>query len=181
MVSVIETGEQEIHESDLDVVDGIDPDEVLAPRPQRSRLATSRARRPRPSLVDRVRGLDSKRPLALVLVVTVVVVAFVAVTLAVPLRNYYAGHSEAEQLAASNAKLREQVAYYQQKVNEQGDPAYVEAQARERLQFVRPGETPLVMMYPGDAEREAAQKRAEEHAHNPWYTNLWETVATPPE
>lgn len=178
---MIETGEQEIHESDLDVVDGIDPDEVVEPRPPRTRTAASRARRRRPSLVDRVRGLDSKRPLVLVLVVTVVVVAFVAVTLAVPLRNYYAGHSEAEQLAASNAKLREQVAHYQQKVNEQGDPAYVEAQARERLQFVRPGETPLVMMYPGDAERVAAQKRAEEHAHNPWYTNLWETVATPPE
>lgn len=179
---MIETGEQEIHESDLDVVDGIDPDEVVEPRPAaRTGGRTARARRRRPSLAERVRGLDSKRPLALVLVVTVVVVAFVAVTLAVPLRNYYAGHSEAEQLAASNAKLREQVAYYQQKVNEQGDPAYVEAQARERLQFVRPGETPLVMMYPGDAEREAAQKRAEEHAHNPWYTNLWETVATPPE
>lgn len=120
--------------------------------------------------------MDAKRTVILALVLGVVVLA-----LAPSLRNYYAGRSEYNQVVASNEDLRRQHAYYQQKVNEQGDPAYVEAQARARLLMVRPGETPLVMMYPGDAETQAAEQAAEQHARNPWYSNLWESVATPPD
>ncbi|MGC4933803.1 FtsB family cell division protein [Gordonia sp. DT30] len=180
-VSVIETGEQEIHRDDVGLVDEIDPD-ALAPAGPERRRTTSRSARPsrrRPNLTDtiatRVRGLDAKRAVIMALVLGVV-----ALALAPSLRNYYAGRSEYNQVVASNEQLRQQTSYYQQKVNEQGDPAYKEAQARERLQMLRPGETGLVMVYPGDAEKQAAQKAAEQHARNPWYGNLWESVATPP-
>ncbi|MGV9671739.1 MULTISPECIES: FtsB family cell division protein [unclassified Gordonia (in: high G+C Gram-positive bacteria)] len=169
-VSVIETGEQEIHSDDVEIVD-----EITEERPRPSRLPR---RRPpvTQTIAGRVRRMDAKRAVVLALVLGVVIVA-----LAPSLRNYYAGRTEYNQIVESNAQLREQEAYYQQKVNEQGDPAYVEAQARARLQFVRPGETPLVMMYPGDAERQAQQQAAEQHARNPWYGNLWESVSTPPD
>ncbi|QHN19761.1 hypothetical protein GII30_06875 [Gordonia amarae] len=104
----------------------------------------------------------------------------VALTLSAPLRNSMSDRSEFAQLSASNADLRKQIAYYEQKINEQNDPAYIEAQARERLHFVYPGEKSVVMMYPGDDARKAAERKAAEHANNPWYSNLWEAVATPP-
>ncbi|QTI70821.1 FtsB family cell division protein [Gordonia polyisoprenivorans] len=180
-VSVIETGEQEIHRDDVDSVDEIDADAI--PSDDASRRASSRgsrAPRRRPTIADsvvaRVRGLDAKRAVIMALVVGVV-----AIALAPSLRNYYQGRSEYNQVVASNEQLRQQVTYYQKKVNEQGDPAYKEAQARERLGMVRPGETGLVMMYPGDAGKQAAEQAAQKHAANPWYSNLWETVATPPD
>lgn len=178
---MIETGEQEIHRDDVGVVDGIDPvavtgDEPSSVRSARVRGAGRRRMSVAESMLTRVRGLDAKRAVVMALVVGVV-----ALTLAPSLRNYYAGRSEYNQVVASNEQLRDQVAKYQQKVNEQGDPAYKEAQARERLQMLRPGETGLVMIYPGDAEKQAAKQAAEERARTPWYANLWESVATPPD
>ncbi len=149
--------------------DGDGDGEVRAPRVRDRRPRRSR------SLWTRWEMLDAKRAIVLALVISVV-----ALTLAMPVRTYFAQHAEFDQLRASNDQLRSEVTDYQQKVNEQGDPAYIEAQARERLQFVRPGETPLVMMFPGDDARRAAQQRAEEYARNPWYGNLWESVANPP-
>ncbi|GAA1481593.1 hypothetical protein GCM10009624_20330 [Gordonia sinesedis] len=148
------------------------------PGRERSRGRTARRRPERDvvgALSHRLRALDAKRAVVLALVIGVV-----ALTLAMPIRTYFAQRTEFSQLATSNEQLRRQVADYQQKVNEQNDPAYIEAKARERLQLLRPGETGLVMVYPGDAERRAAEQRAEERARNPWYQNLWQAVSTPP-
>lgn len=108
-----------------------------------------------------------------------VVLAIVVLTLAMPMRTYFAQQSEFDQLRESNAQLRSEVAEYQQKVNEQGDPAYTEAKARARLQYARPGETVLVLTFPGQAQRQAEEDRAAAKARNPWYGNLWDSVATP--
>ncbi|MFT4041644.1 MAG: septum formation initiator family protein [Gordonia sp. (in: high G+C Gram-positive bacteria)] len=162
-VSVMETGEQEVFRDGE--FDDVSPESV-----RWSGRSDARGQ----ALARRVRGIDTKRAVVLALVLSVV-----ALTLAVPLRTYFSQHAEFTQLAASNAQLRDQVADYQRKVNEQNDPAYIEAKARERLQFVKPGETPLVMLYPGDAARKAAARRVAQHRANPWYANLWETVSTP--
>ncbi|MFT4125914.1 MAG: septum formation initiator family protein [Gordonia sp. (in: high G+C Gram-positive bacteria)] len=165
---------EELAAGETDAEDAEDPDTRPARAARPRRRSARRAHRAQP-LLSLVRVLDAKRAVTLAFVVGVVVLA-----LAPSLRNYYAGRSEYNQVTASNAELRQQVTEYQQKVNEQGDPAYIEAQARQRLLYVRPGETPLVMMYPDDAPRAEARERAEEHARNAWYSNLWESVATPP-
>lgn len=113
-------------------------------------------------------------------VITVVVVCVVALTLAMPVRTYFSQRSEFRQLTASNEQLQREVADYQQKVNEQNDPAYIEAQARARLGLTKPGEIPLVMVYPEDAARREAARRAEKRAQAPWYGNLWDSLSTPP-
>lgn len=180
-ISVTETGEQEVHSDDLDPIDLVDDtvaddtEEKPAPKRVRPSRPTSRRRIDGAALAARWEGLDAKRAIVLALVVSVV-----ALTLAMPVRTYFSQRGEFEQLRASNDRLQTEVTDYQQKVNEQGDPAYIEAKARERLQFVRPGEKALVMMYPGDDARMAAQKKAQERARNPWYGNLWESVSTPP-
>lgn len=132
--------------------------------------------------VDLLVGLThrwSNRTIGLALVLIVAGIA-VALTLSAPLRNSMSDRSEFARLSASNSELRKQIAYYEQKINEQNDPAYIEAQARERLHFVYPGEKAVVMMYPGDDARKAAERQAAERANNPWFSNLWEAVATPP-
>ncbi|MEE4022280.1 septum formation initiator family protein [Gordonia sp. PKS22-38] len=162
-----------------EVEDGVDDAAAGAERRRTARVS-GRSRKVRPrfdraALLARAEGLDAKRAIVLALVISVV-----ALTLAMPVRTYFSQRAEFDQLRASNDQLRTEVSDYQQKVNEQGDPAYIEAMARERLQFVRPGEKALVMMFPGDDARVAAEKKAAERARNPWYGNLWESVATPP-
>ncbi|MDL9938474.1 septum formation initiator family protein [Gordonia sp. ABSL1-1] len=148
-------------------------------RPIRS--ASTRARRDLggPSLGERLlaraQRVDAKRAVVLALVISVV-----SLTLAMPVRTYFEQRAELNDLTASNAEKRRQVVDYQQKVNEQNDPAYIEAKARSELLFVKPGETPLVMMFPGDEARKAAAEEAEKRARAPWYGNLFESIATPP-
>lgn len=126
------------------------------------------------SALHRMRGVNPRHA-----VIMAVVLAFVILTLAMPLRTYFSQQAEFDQLRESNAQLRKEVADYQQKVNEQGDPAYTEAKARARLQYARPGETVLVLTFPGQAQRKAEEDRAAAKARNPWYGNLWDSVATP--
>ena len=121
-----------------------------------------------------VGGLSPKKAVILALVVSAV-----ALTLAVPLRTYFAQRSEAEQLRSANASISRDVASLQKKVDEQNDPSYIAEQARNRLNFVMPGETPLVMQFPSPPEKSEDEKRAERQASNPWYTNLLDAVSTP--
>lgn len=145
-------------------------------RVRSARGARTGSRRPGvlQSALQRARGVNPRHA-----VIMAVVLAIVVLTLAMPMRTYFAQQSEFDQLRQSNAQLRSEVAEYQQKVNEQGDPAYTEAKARARLQYARPGETVLVLTFPGQAQRQAEEDRAAAKARNPWYGNLWDSVATP--
>lgn len=142
---------------------------------ERSRPVVATRRRVPASLEHlTVGGLSPKKAVLLALVISAV-----ALTLAVPLRTYFAQRSEAEQLRSANATISRQVADLRKKVDEQNDPSYIREQARQRLNFVMPGETPLVMQYPAPPEKSEDQKRAERQASNPWYTNLLDAVSTP--
>ncbi|WP_159405121.1 septum formation initiator family protein [Gordonia sp. YY1] len=182
-VSVVETGEQELISDDAAAESQDSAADTPAPSGERvttrPRPTASRGRM-RSGLGARLRRLEMTPATVATLVITVVVVCVVALTLAMPLRTYFSQRSEFRQLTASNEQLRREVADYQQKVNEQNDPAYIEAQARTRLQFVKPGEIPLVMLFPADEARREAAERAEERARAPWYGNLWDTLSTPP-
>ena len=62
------------------------------------------------------------------------------------------------------------------------DPAYIAAQARERLGFVKPGDIPFqVQLPPGAATAAQPGGDAAKPANNdPWYTSLWHTIADAP-
>ncbi|GAB11333.1 hypothetical protein GOARA_067_00750 [Gordonia araii NBRC 100433] len=142
-----------------------------------ARAAAHRPRRaPARALAARWERLNPRRAIVLA-----VVLGFVALTLAMPLRTYFSQRAEADQMRATNAALEREIADLTRKVNEQGDPAYTEAQARARLQYVRPGETPFVLEIPGREAAAQERRRAAERAANPWFANLWDSVATPPQ
>ena len=132
-------------------------------------------RAPARALAARWQSLNPRR-----VIVLAVVVGVVALTLAMPLRTYFSQRAELDLIRATNLAIEKENAELTRKVNEQGDPAYVEAQARARLQYVRPGETPFVLERPGRERAAAEQRRAAERAANPWFANPWDSVATPP-
>ncbi len=110
------------------------------------------------------------------------VICVLTLTIAGPVRTYFAQRTEMKQLAASESSLRAQIAELEDEKTKLADPAYIAAQARERLGFVMPGDIPYqVQLPPGSAPRPAANPQAEIARNtDPWYTSLWHTIADTP-
>jgi len=114
--------------------------------------------------------------------VLAVVVCALTLTIAGPVRTYFAQRTEMDQLAASEAALRRQIADLEQKKVKLGDPAYIAAQARERLGFVMPGDVPFQVQLPPTAAvaPQPGSDTAKPAGNGPWYTSLWHTIADAP-
>ena len=110
------------------------------------------------------------------------VVCVLTLTIAGPVRTYFAQRTEMRQLAASEEKLRAQIADLEQQKVKLADPAYIAAQARERLGFVKPGDIPFQVQLPPGAvvPAEPGQEAEAARAGQPWYTSLWHTIADDP-
>jgi cell division protein FtsB len=108
-------------------------------------------------------------------------VCVLTLTIAGPVRTYFAQRTEMKQLAASEAALRQQISDLQSQKDKLGDPVYIAAQARERLGFVMPGDIPYQVQLPqGAAVTPDAPQAAPVHNTDPWYTSLWHTIADTP-
>ena len=109
------------------------------------------------------------------------VVCVLTLTIAGPVRTYFAQRTEMNQLAASEAALRRQIADLEQRKTKLGDPAYIAAQARERLGFVKPGDIPFQVQLPSAATpAQPGVQTAKPANSDPWYTSLWHTIADAP-
>src|ERR1700739_779872 len=124
-------------------------------------------------------GLTARRAAILAAVVCVL-----TLTIAGPVRTYFAQRTEMKQLAASEAALRAQIQNLEQQKAKLADPVFIAAQARERLGFVMPGDTPYqVQLAPTAAvpnEPGPIAPGATTPAGQPWYTSLWHTIADQP-
>src|ERR1700751_30994 len=126
---------------------------------------------------DQRLGLTARRAAILAAVVCVL-----TLTISGPGRTYFAQRTEMKQLSASESALRHQVADLEQQKGKLGDPAYIAAQARERLGFVMPGEIPYQVQLPPNAALPTEPGSAPTAAatNDPWYTSLWHTIADSP-
>lgn len=110
------------------------------------------------------------------------VVCVLTLTIAGPVRTYFAQRTEMQQLKATEEQLRAQIAELEEQKVKLGDPVYIAAQARERLGFVMPGEVPYQVQLPANSGVpgvpgvDAPAARPDE----PWYTSLWHTIADAP-
>ncbi|HVW45344.1 MAG TPA: septum formation initiator family protein [Amycolatopsis sp.] len=122
----------------------------------------------------RVLGMSTTRRAAVV----AIVLCALAFTLAVPLRTYLSQRSEIAGQEQRQAELRAEVAQLQARQSELNDPAQVEAEARTRLRYVMPGETPYLVQLPEDTPQGRQQKAQQQGAPAgaPWYQQLWSTV-----
>ncbi len=110
------------------------------------------------------------------------VVCVLTLTIAGPVRTYFGQRTEMKQLAASEERLRGEIANLEEQKAKLADPVYIAAQARERLGFVKPGDIPYqVQLPPGAVVPDAPAQQAEAaRAGQPWYTSLWHTIADDP-
>lgn len=110
------------------------------------------------------------------------VICVLTLTIAGPVRTYFAQRAEMQQLAASEARLRSQIADLEQQKAKLGDPVYIAAQARERLGFVMPGDIPYQVQLPPGAVPQAQPSTGATQVPSgqPWYTSLWHTIADAP-
>ncbi|WP_019200572.1 septum formation initiator family protein [Tsukamurella sp. 1534] len=112
-------------------------------------------------------------------VVLFLVLCVLALTLAVPVRTYLSEQAREDKVTAEHSQLLSDIAALEERKRLQGDDEYVKQQARIRLQYVMPGETPYRIQHPGAPEQTPEQIEAEKAKQNPWYTNVWRTIAVP--
>jgi hypothetical protein len=98
------------------------------------------------------------------------------VTVAYPLRQYLAQRSQIADLQHRNDVTARQVAGLQSELDKWSDPAYVAIQARERLHYVRPGETGYILPNPSAGSEPLGIPTPSQQA---WYDRLWSTVKSP--
>jgi cell division protein FtsB len=142
-------------------------------KPGARRTAASADSRPAAARSGRLTGRAAVLGLA---------VCIVVLTLAYPMREYLAQRNEIAHLTEQQRAQRSQVSALEHRRRLWGDPAYVKAQARNRLQYVMPGEVGYVVIDPG---RQQATPRAGlpmtvsvrgSSKSAPWYSQLWGTV-----
>jgi cell division protein FtsB len=110
--------------------------------------------------------------------VLAIVLCALAFTLAVPLRTYLSQRGEINVQEQRQAELRDQVAQLEARKSALADPAEVEAEARRRLRYVMPGETPYLVQLPEDTPQ--GQQQAARQQPGPgdaaWYQRLWASL-----
>lgn len=103
-------------------------------------------------------------------------VCVMALSVSVPLRTFLSQQAELDAQEQQQAALSREVADLQQRKEKLADPAHVEAQARERLGYVRPGETPYTVQLPEDLGGEEVEPPEPGFGDAPWYERLWQSV-----
>ncbi len=93
-----------------------------------------------------------------------------------PVKEYLRQHGELARLRAQSAATQARVDALEAQKKRWADPAYVQAQARERLHFVLPGETAYVVLQPDHPAQPQTLPRQTAQVLPAWYTELWDSV-----
>jgi cell division protein FtsB len=104
--------------------------------------------------------------------VLAIVLCAIALTLAYPVREYIADRRQIDQLAASNARLAQQVTHLRAEARSLGTSAVIEQEARDDLHMCFPAQTCYEVIPPASGHATARAKPA----GSPWYGRLWASV-----
>lgn len=148
------------------------PSPEVSERDRQPRIVKGKAAGGKPERT--ILGLSTGRA-----VILAVVVCALALTLAVPLRTYFTQRADAAQIAAQRVELEEDLQELREKKAQQEDPAYITAEARDRLRLVRPGEIPFQVQLPGAYEADQARRAKPKPEGGPWYKDLFDQVSNP--
>jgi cell division protein FtsB len=140
-------------------------------RPERAPRRRPAPRRGR--FVRNLFGIATTRRAA----VLATVVCALALSIAVPLRTYLSQRDEVTEQEHRQAELGARVQQLEERKAQLSDPAQIEAEARRRLRYVMPGETPYMVQLPGDNGTQSGQQPAPAPGpEQPWFQNLWDSV-----
>lgn len=116
--------------------------------------------------------------------VAVLLVIFLAFSIATPLRNYFEQKADLAKLNATIAKQEEDKARLTDELNRYHDQDYIKEQARTRLGLIDPGESAFRIVSPkidsstpGDKIGES--KPADQDKQKDWYATLLDSVSKP--
>lgn len=152
------------------------PDESKPTASRTRSTPTSGAKPSRTARTGRRAVLFGLSPTRRAAVFAIVVCALV-LSVAVPLRTYLSQRSDVEVQEQRAAELRGQVQELEQRKAELSDPAQVEAEARRRLRYVKPGETPYIVQLPEGADpQKSGQPEQQPVQQQAWYQSLWDSV-----
>lgn len=104
------------------------------------------------------------------------VLALLALSLTYPVRRYFVQRDQIARVEAAEERQKDRISELEAQKERWKDPAYVKAQARQRLQYVEPGEVAYVIIDDPAAADDADDKRGATRKHGPWYDQLWSTV-----
>ncbi|MFZ4486410.1 MAG: FtsB family cell division protein [Candidatus Nanopelagicales bacterium] len=106
-----------------------------------------------------------------------IVAAILVATLAVPVRAWFDQRDEIAGLEAEVASGQLLVEELRVEKLRWADPAFIAAEARRRLHFVRPGEIGYTTIGTEDLPEELAVVAVEELVPQLWYERLWSATA----
>jgi len=110
-------------------------------------------------------------------VVLILVAAALVMSLAFPVREYLAQRAAIAAAEERAAMLQARVGNLREQVDRWDDDDFVEQQARERLHYVMPGETGLVLLSPEDVEQARKPEiREPVELEVAWFDTLWGSV-----
>lgn len=114
-----------------------------------------------------------------VMLFVVILVAFVV--LAPTVRAYLTQQEQLRDLNDQIAAAQDRTTSLQASIDRWNDDAYVQQQARDRLGFVMPGETPYVVVDPETVTGEEPASSDETGPvvmprTGPWYLTVWDSV-----
>ncbi|MFF1909876.1 septum formation initiator family protein [Kitasatospora sp. NPDC058218] len=118
--------------------------------------------------------------------VLVLVLCSLVAILAYPTRQFISQRSEISAQRAKAEHARQQVEQLRREKARWQDPEYVKAQARSRLHYAMPGETPYIAVDPagrGATPSSVAPPASSDgvaagpaKAAKPWYASVWDSV-----
>ncbi len=108
-------------------------------------------------------------------------VLFLVVILASPFQTYLNRRASVASSQRQQRELDQRVAQLQAQTDQWKDPAFVERQARVRLQYIRPGDTLYTVLnaqgQPLAPDVTAATQKVVKTGHQPsWNSTLWSSV-----
>lgn len=118
-------------------------------------------------------GISSTRRAAIL----AIVVCAIALTVAVPLRNYVAQRQELAAVTQQQHDLAAQVDALGKEQARLSDPAEIAALARGRLGYAMPGEVPYVVQQPTAPTTGLGSAAAADGT--PWFRTVWREVSAP--
>lgn len=109
-------------------------------------------------------------------VIVICVLAALAVTLAVPVRELLSQRAQIAALSDEVATAEERVDDLAARVADWEDPAFVAAAARARLHFVFPGEVGYVVLGADDRPLDPEAMPVDEDSDQSWFAIAWDSL-----
>jgi cell division protein FtsB len=108
------------------------------------------------------------------------VVCALALSVAVPLHTYLSQRDDLRAQLQQQQALRAQESQLAQREQQLSDPALLEAEARTRLHYVMPGETPYVVQLPNSVPVPNQAVGTQSGPTTSWYQTLWSSIVGQP-